>query len=154
MDLGVKENIIEKTVPKIKFEGRVQFIKGKITKKRKNRILVDGCHSYTSSKNLANFLKSQKIPAYGIWGSLKNKNPSENIKNFKGIFKKLITIKIPNETNALSASELKKIGLKNRFDTEESKNIKDALNKIPNSKRNIIVIFGSLYLVGYVLSIN
>jgi len=51
-------------------------------------------------------------------------------------------------------SELKKIGLKNRFDTEESKNIKDALNKIPNSKRNLIVIFGSLYLVGYVLSIN
>ena len=154
LDLGVKANIIEKTVPKIKFEGRVQFIRGKITKKRKNRILVDGCHSYTSSKNLANFLKNRKIPVYGIWGSLKNKNPNENIKNFKGIFKKLITIKIPNETNALSASELKKIGLKNRFDTEESKNIKDALNKIPNSKRNLIVIFGSLYLVGYVLSIN
>ena len=154
LDLGVKANIIEKTVPKIKFEGRVQFIRGKITKKRKNRILVDGCHSYTSSKNLANFLKNQKTPVYGIWGSLKNKSPNENIKNFKGIFKKLITIKIPNETNALSASELKKIGLKNRFDTEESKNIKDALNKIPNSKRNLIVIFGSLYLVGYVLSIN
>ena len=154
LDLGVKANIIEKTVPKIKFEGRVQFIRGKITKKRKNRILVDGCHSYTSSKNLANFLKNQKTTVYGIWGSLKNKNPNENIKNFKGIFKKLITIKIPNETNALSASELKKIALKNRFDTEESKNIKDALNKIPNSKRNLIVIFGSLYLVGYVLSIN
>ena len=154
LDLGVKASIIEKTVPKIKFEGRVQFIRGKITKKRKNRILVDGCHSYTSSKNLANFLKNRKIPVYGIWGSLKNKNPNENIKNFKGIFKKLITIKIPNETNALSTSELKKIGLKNRFDTEESKNIKDALNKIPNSKRNLIVIFGSLYLVGYVLSIN
>ena len=154
LDLGVKANIIEKTVPKIKFEGRVQFIRGKITKKRKNIILVDGCHSYTSSKNLANFLKSQKIPAYGIWGSLKNKNPNENIKNFKGIFKKLITIKIPNEANALSASELKKIALKNRFDTEEAKNIKDALNKLPNSKRNLIVIFGSLYLVGYVLSIN
>ena len=154
LDLGVKSNIIKKTVPKIKFEGRVQFIRGKITKKRKNRILVDGCHSYTSSKNLANFLKNLKIPAYGIWGSLKNKSPNENIKNFKGIFKKLITIKIPNETNALSASVLKKIALKNRFDTEECKNIKDALNKIPNSKRNIIVIFGSLYLVGYVLSIN
>ncbi len=154
LDLGVKANIIEKTVPKIKFEGRVQFIRGKITKKRKNRILVDGCHSYTSSKNLANFLKNKKTPVYGIWGSLKNKNHNENIKNFKGIFKKLITIKIPNEANALSASELKKIALKNRFDTEEAKNIKDALNKLPNSKRNLIVIFGSLYLVGHVLSIN
>ena len=65
-----------------------------------------------------------------------------------------ITIKIPNETNALSASELKKIALKNKFNTEVSKNINVALNKIPNSKRNLIVIFGSLYLVGYVLGIN
>ena len=49
---------------------------------------------------------------------------------------------------------VKKIGLKNRFNTEESKSIKDALSKIPNSNRNLIVIFGSLYLVGYILSIN
>ena len=43
-------------------------------------------------ENVINFLKKQNIPVYGIWGSLKNKNPNENIKNFKGIFKKLITI--------------------------------------------------------------
>ena len=32
LDLGVNIKIIKKTLPKIKFEGRVQFIKGKLTK--------------------------------------------------------------------------------------------------------------------------
>ena len=76
------------------------------------------------------------------------------IKNFKGIFKKIITFKIPEESNALSSFDLKKISEKQGFKTVEAKNIKDALNKLPNSKRNLIVIFGSLYLVGHVLSIN
>ena len=35
-------------------------------------------------------------------GSLKNKNPDQLIKNFKGIFKKIVTIKIPNEPNAMN----------------------------------------------------
>ena len=46
LDLGVDTKIIKKTLPKIQFEGRVQFIKGKLTKNlKKTRILVDGCHS-------------------------------------------------------------------------------------------------------------
>ena len=87
LDLGVHPKIVQKTVPKIKFEGRVQFIRGKLTKNLKNiKLLVDGCHSDGSTKNLAKFLKEFKIPVYSIWGSLKNKNPNQLIKNFKGIF--------------------------------------------------------------------
>ena len=154
LDLGVKSKIIESVVPKIKFEGRVQFIQGKLTKNRKNRILVDGCHSEISAKNLANYLKKFKIPIYGIWGSLKNKNPDEIIKNFKNIFKKVVTIKIPDEPSALNSVELKKIVLRSGLEVVESKNIKDALKKIPSKEKSIVVIFGSLYLIGHVLSIN
>ncbi len=154
LDLGVKSKIIENVVPKIKFEGRVQFIQGKLTKNRKNRILVDGCHSEISAKNLANYLKKFKIPIYGIWGSLKNKNPDEIIKNFKNIFKKVVTIKIPDEPSALNSVELKKIVLRSGLEVVESKNIKDALKKIPSKEKSIVVIFGSLYLIGHVLSIN
>ena len=32
LGFGINSKIIKKTVPKIKFEGRVQFIKGKLTK--------------------------------------------------------------------------------------------------------------------------
>ena len=155
LDLGVKEKTIKKTIPKIKFEGRVQFIKGKLTKKlKKTKILIDGCHSDESTKNLAKYLSQLKIPIYGIWGSLKNKNPEKLIRNFRGIFKELITVKIPFEPGSMSSFDLYKIALKNRFKVSKSENFKNALNKITTKEKKLIVIFGSLYLSGYVLSIN
>ena len=155
LDLGVDSKIIKKTLPKIRFEGRVQFITGKLTKNlKKTRILVDGCHSYESTKNLAQYLRKFKIPIYSIWGSLKNKNPNHLIKNFKGVFKKIVAIKIPNEPSAMSPFDLCKIAERNGFQATESKNIKDALKKISTKEKKIIVIFGSLYLVGHVLSMN
>ena len=154
-DLDIDIKIIKKTLPKIHFEGRVQFIKGKLTKNlKKTEVLLDGCHSDASTKNLAQYLKKIKIPIYAIWGSLKNKNPDKLIKNFKGIFKKVITIKIPNEPGAINAFDLSKIAERNNFQTIESKNIKDALKKISTKEKKIIVVFGSLYLVGHVLSMN
>ncbi len=115
LDLGVKSEIIKKTIPKIQFEGRVQFIRGKLTKNKKNNILVDGCHSETSSQNLANYLRKFNLPIYGIWGSLKNKNPNKLIKNFNGIFKKVVTIKIPDEPSAMNSTELQVIAKKMDF---------------------------------------
>ena len=154
LDLGVKSEIIKKTIPKIQFEGRVQFIRGKLTKNKKNSILVDGCHSETSSQNLANYLRKFNLPVYGIWGSLRNKNPGKLIKNFDGIFKKVVTMKIPDEPSAMNSTELQVIAKKNGFYSIESKNIRDALKKIPQKEKNIVVIFGSLYLAGHVLSKN
>ncbi len=155
LDLGINSKIIKKTVPKIKFEGRVQFIKGKLTKDlKKNILLLDGCHSEESSKNLARYLKKFNIPIYGIWGTLKNKNPDKLIKNFKGIFKKIITLKIPDEPNALSEFDLSKIAKKNGFQTKDAKNIREALKIVSTKEKNLIVVFGSLYLVGHALSLN
>ena len=155
LDLGIDPRIIKKTLPKIQFEGRVQFIKGKLTKNlKKTKVLVDGCHSNESTKNLARYLKKLNLPVYSIWGSLKNKNPNQLIKNFKGIFKKIITIKNPNEPSAINSSDLRVIAKNNGFKAIESKNIKDALKKIPTKEKKIVVIFGSLYLVGNALSMN
>tara|TARA_B100000214_G_scaffold336047_1_gene279734 strand:- start:426 stop:1682 length:1257 start_codon:yes stop_codon:yes gene_type:complete len=155
LDLGVSKKIIERTVPRIKFEGRVQFVEGNLTKKLpKTKMLVDGCHSDESTKNLARFLKKFNLPIYGIWGSLKNKSPSRLIKNFKNIFKKVITIKIPDEPNSMSSIDLYKIAMKNNFKVDQAKNIRQALKKISSKEKKIIVIFGSLYLVGHALSIN
>ena len=155
LDLGIDAKIIKKTLSKIQFIGRVQFVKGKLTKNLKNtRLLVDGCHSDESTKNLANYLKKFKIPIYAIWGSLKNKNPDKLIKNFNGIFKKVVTIKIPGEPSAMNSFDLFKLAKKNNFKTIESKNLKDALKKTSTKEKKIVVIFGSLYLVGHALSMN
>ena len=110
LDFGIKKKIIIKTIPKIKYEGRLQYIKsGKLRKHlmTNEKLLIDGCHSLTSGKNLNEYLKSLKEPIYGIWGMQKNKMPKKFIGIFKKTFVKLITLTIPNEPNAVTAEKLK-----------------------------------------------
>ena len=54
----------------------------------------------------------------------------------------------------MSSLDLKNLAENNGFESIESKNIKDSLTKISTKEKNIVVIFGSLYLVGYALSLN
>ena len=156
LDFGVPKKTIIKTIPKIEFEGRIQYLtKGNFKKllNSKEKLLIDGCHSITSATNLYNYLKTLKEPIYGIWGMQKNKLPDQFIKSFNKIFKKLITVTIPNESNALKADELKKIG-KKYFLTSTANNVQNALKQLSSKENKTIVIFGSLYLAGEVLSKN
>jgi len=155
LDFGIKKKIIIKTIPKIKYEGRLQYIKsGKLRKHlmTNEKLLIDGCHSLTSGKNLNEYLKSLKEPIYGIWGMQKNKMPKKFIGIFKKTFVKLITLTIPNEPNAVTAEKLKSFSHKDN--TFTSKNIYKALKLISNKEKKTIVVFGSLYLVGDILSKN
>jgi len=156
LDFGVQKKTIVKTIPKIQFEGRVQYLtKGKFKKllNSNENLLIDGCHSIASAKNLYNYLKTLEGPIYGIWGMQKNKLPNQFIKSFNKIFKRLITITIPNEPNAIKADKLKKIGNKYIL-TDAANNIQTSLKQLSSKENKTIVIFGSLYLVGYVLSKN
>ncbi len=157
LDLKIDKKIILKTIPKIKFEARIDYItKGKLTKKiyKNEKLLIDGCHSEVSGKNLANYLKTLKVPIYGIWAMTKNKNPIRFIKQFEGIFRKIITIPIENETAALSNKLLFKIAKRNNYNSETSKSFEEALKKISSREKKIICVFGSLYLCGNVLNKN
>jgi len=156
LDFGVPKQTIIKTIPKIQFEGRVQYLtKGKFKKllNSNEKLLIDGCHSVASALNLYNYLKTLKEPIYGIWGMQKNKLPDQFIKSFNKIFKKLITVPISNESNSFKADDLKKIG-KKYVSTSATNNIQNALKQISSKENKTIVIFGSLYLVGEVLSKN
>ena len=157
LDLNIKPSIIEKTIPKIYFEGRLQYInKGKLRNyvHKNEKILLDGAHSNASGKNLYNYLKTLKQPIYCIWGMQKNKFPSDFLKNFKGIFKKVIAIKIPNEKNACSAENLKSIAAKQKYNAEKASNYKEALKKISTKRPKIICFMGSLYFIGSVIKGN
>ena len=157
LDLKINKKIIEKTIPKIKFEGRIDYImKGKLTKKiyKNEKLLIDGCHSETSGQNLYNYLKTLKVPIYGIWAMTKNKDPDKFIKQFKGIFKKIITIPIENESAALSNKLLLKVAKKNNYNSETSKSFEEALKKITSKEKKIICCFGSLYSAGNILNKN
>ena len=157
LDLKIDKKIIEKTIPKIFFEGRFQYLdKGKIKKKLKKfeKIMLDGAHAETDAKNLANYLKSIMLPKYGIWAMMKNKEPDIFIKQFKETFKKIITIPIENEQGSMSAKELSWIALENKFNVEKANSFNEALKKISSKEKKLIVCFGSLYNVGNILNKN
>ena len=157
LDLGIDKKIILKTLPKLKFEGRIQYItSGKLKKrlKAKERLLIDGCHSTVSAKNLSDYLRKLKIPKYGIWSMMKNKEPSNFIKQFKGIFQKIYTIPILGEKGSMCPKALAKIAKKNNLDALPLKSFETVLNNISTKEEKIICIFGSLYQCGKILNKN
>ena len=54
----------------------------------------------------------------------------------------------------MSPKILKKIAIKNKINSEISNNFADALKKISDEKKKLIVCFGSLYNCGNILNQN
>ena len=157
LDLKIDIKVIERTIPSISFEGRFQYLKkGKIKNKLYNseQIMLDGAHAEADAKNLANYLRNIKVPKYAVWAMMKNKEPDLFIKQFKGIFKKIITIPIENEQNCMSSKDLKSICKRNQFNVNEANSINDAIEKISSPEKKLINCIGSLYNVGNILNKN
>ena len=155
-DLKISKKNILKALPKLQFEGRLQYIEGKLTKllNPNEKFLIDGCHSEASAKNLASYLKNIDKDIYGIWGMQKHKNPELFIKQFKGIFKKIIAVKIPDEANTANPKKLQKIANRLNIKCNTAGGIQSAIGQLSNKREKVIACFGSLYLVGKVLSLN
>jgi dihydrofolate synthase/folylpolyglutamate synthase len=157
LDLKIDKKVIERTIPSISFEGRFQYLKnGKIKNKlhKSEQIMLDGAHAETDAKNLANYLRNIKVPKYAIWAMMKNKEPDLFIKQFKGIFRKIITVPIENEKNCMSAKDLETIAKKNQFNADKADNFNEAIKKISSSEKKLINCIGSLYNVGNILNKN
>ena len=156
LDLGISQEIINKTIPKIKLQARAEYItQGKLVNKihKNEKILIDGCHSFVSGKNLANYLRGINQKKIGIWSMSKNKNPEEFIKNFKNIFDKLFIIPLMDGSN-IATSELYFAAKKYNLKVKVVKNIKSAIKQSSNKEKKIICVFGSLYLCGDFLKSN
>ena len=157
LDLRIDKKIINRTIPEISFEGRFQYLKkGKIKNKllKNEQIMLDGAHAETDAKNLANYLRNTKMPKYAIWAMMRNKEPDLFIKQFKGVFKKIIAMPIDNENNSMSANDLKVIAKKNGFNADKANNFNEAIRKITSKDKKLIVCIGSLYNVGNILNKN
>ena len=74
--------------------------------------------------------------------------------NFKKIFKKIVVIKIPDEPNTCNTQKLKKIANQQDIECYIAFDIKSAIKKFSSKKEKVITGFGSLYLVGKILSLN
>ena len=157
LDLKINRKIIEKTIPNISFEGRLQYLKnGKIKNKLhiNEKIMLDGAHSETDAKNLANYLRNIKEPKYAVWAMMKNKEPDLFIKQLKGILRKIVTIPIENEKNCMSAKDLEIVAKKNQFNVDKANNFNEAIKKLTSKDKKLIICIGSLYNVGNILNKN
>ena len=157
LDLKIDKKVIKKTIPGITFEGRFQYLKkGKIKVRlyQNEQIMLDGAHSEADAKNLAHYLKNIKLPKYAVWAMMKNKEPDLFIKQFKGVFKKVITMPIKNEKNCMSAKDLKSIAKRNKLNVDKANNFKEVIKKISSREKKLISCIGSLYNVGNILNEN
>ena len=116
--------------------------------------MLDGAHAEADARNLANYLRNIKIPKYAVWAMMKNKEPNLFIKQFRGIFKKIIAIPIENEKNCMSAKDLEVIAKKNQFNVDIANDFNEAIKKISSQDEKLINCIGSLYNVGNILNKN
>jgi len=140
-------------------KGRLQKItKGKLLSylSPSNLLWIDGGHEELSAialTNWANKIKNRKI--YLIFGMLNTKNPKGFLKHFVNIATAIKTVSIPNQENSEDPKKLAKISNELGIKANSSVSIQDALRECSNEDENsLILITGSLYLMGEVLNLN
>ena len=119
-------------------------------------VWLDGGHNPAAGKALASYLSTHsKKPTVLICGMLKTKDVAGYLSPFSNLVEFLAAVSIPNEQNTLSAGETAKyandLGIKSRSFRSISKGIQFVANQFPNCQ---VLICGSLYLAGHILSEN
>ena len=154
LDLKIKEEHIQKGVTKISDLARLQEIKsGKLKELvKKNKLIVDGSHNEDGARALNEYLQSLDCDKHVIVGMMSNKRHEKYISYFKNITS-LTTVDIPNQPNSISGKDLFK-KFNNLPNVKYEPNIFEAIKSINLKEGDILLITGSLYLAGEVLSLN
>lgn len=134
---------ITRGINKVNMTARIEVIS------RDPFIILDGSHNPDGSKALSNFLKEffKNKNLIGIVGILKDKDYHSMIATLIPLLKKVYTVSV-NSPRSLAASDLKKEVEKFCCYTYAKESIEDAVYCAMNTatSRDVIVIFGSLYL--------
>ena len=153
---NVKDDDIKKAITNIDLKGRLQEIKyGKLKKYAKNnRLIVDGGHNINAANSLVKWIKTLNEDVHLILGMMKDKDHEKYINAFKGKIKSLTLIDIPNQDGAIAKEEFK-LKIQNSIpEIKISQGIKESIILNSSSSNQVILIAGSLYLVGEVLNLN
>jgi dihydrofolate synthase/folylpolyglutamate synthase len=150
----ITEKHIKNGITKIENIARLQEIKsGKLKNLAKdNQLFVDGSHNPLGAQVLNQHLQSLTCKKHVILGMMANKDHKKYIGYFKDI-ETLTTIDIPNQPNAIKGNKLKE-KINNHSNIEYKNSVEEAISSINLKENDIILITGSLYLVGEVLNLN
>ena len=154
LDIGIKDEHIQRGITKISSLARLQEIKsGKLKKLVKNnKLIVDGSHNEDGARVLNEYLKSLNCKKHIIIGMMFNKCHEKYIKYFKNI-SSLTTIDIPNQPNSISGKDLKE-KFKSMPNVKYQSSIEQAIKSINLKEGDLLLITGSLYGAAEVLSLN
>ena len=117
-----------------------------------NMLLIDSSHNPGGSKVLNDYLQTLDCKIHVIIGMMANKDHEKYISYFKNI-SSLTTIDIPNQPNSLSGKDLRE-KFKNIPNVKYQTNIKEAIKSVNLDSGDVLLITGSIYLAGEVLSLN
>ena len=112
------------------------------------KIILDGSHNIEGARKLSQFLKLQRLKPIVLFGMLNNKKIDQFLDLIKNQISSLLAIKIPEESNAFLANEISKKCDVLSINNKEVKNLNEALKRIREANEKVILVTGSLYLVG------
>ncbi len=134
---------INKSIKNTSWPGRLEIVNYK-----KKKIILDGSHNIDGAEKLSQFLKIKKVKPVVLFGMLNNKKIDIFLDSIRKQIKSIIAIRIPNEKNAYLTDQIKKTCLSLSINSDEVKNINEAIKYIEQSNHKFFLITGSLYLVG------
>ena len=144
-NFNITEENLYNGLEKARNRGRLEVIKNEDSSKT---IIIDGGHNKEGAQSLVSSLKN----LYGdrkftfVYGSLRDKDYQSIIDLVGPISKNFLTVR-PDNLRALSSIDLKNAILNKGYNATAFGSTKLALKSALNSDDDIIVVFGSLYLI-------
>ena len=154
LDLGIKDEHINKGITKISNLGRLQEIKsGKLKELvKKNKLIVDGSHNEDGARVLNEYLQSLNCNKHVIISMMANKEHEKYISYFKGI-SSITTIDLKTQPNSISGKDLKE-KFKSMPNVQYQPSIEQAIKSINLKEGDLLLFTGSLYGAAEVLNLN
>lgn len=117
-------------------------------------VWLDGGHNPSAARQVASFVKHEfddGKPLHIVFASLATKDPQGMLEPFKGLVARVHTVPIGNHAS-FAPGELVDMAGELGFAAQAHDSVEEALSAIPLAAR--VLIFGSLYLAGEVLTAN
>ena len=155
-DSRITEQNIAEGLTSVKWPARLQRLKeGTLSAllSEGSELWLDGGHNTDAGVVLADTLKAMpKMPLVIIWGMLNTKDATQFFRPLAELADHVITLSIPNEVNAIPAETLAETVRGLGTQASVAHDVVDAVNQAAQVKSARVLICGSLYLAGHVLS--
>ncbi len=161
-DVRVSETHIEQGLRSVVWPARMQKLgPGALTNliPKDAELWLDGGHNPAAGRVIARAFSDINDrfsrPLVLIWGMLNTKDAGSFIEPFAGLAQRVVTIAIPDEPNAVPADQLAEIARGRNLSAETATSLTKALGQASlTTPAPRILICGSLYLAGHVLSLH